>query len=260
MSEKVTLAIAAGVDFQGKDEDRTKPPEPVCRQTQINFYFIFWSSEQFGEPSPFTLVQFHTPLPFFLFFFLIFFYLGLHVDYFVPCSVSMVDLVENTSSSPNRPFQSALLITLFSRMHFWSPKVEPFDHLCHVEPGHKILTSPMESTIVVLEADEYKVGCGVTIYFFEAVDRSSNFCLSPLLLRSTTEVIFSQNSIASKHHRKHSDAPTNFAFVAKSSGSVLLPLLNSRIQESDEKYAHRIRYLVSVKGITTETPILPLLF
>lgn len=84
MSEKVTLAIAAGVDFQGKDEDRTKPPEPVCRQTQINFYFIFWSSEQFGEPSPFTLVQFHTPLPFFLFFFFNFFLPGAACRLFCP--------------------------------------------------------------------------------------------------------------------------------------------------------------------------------
>lgn len=41
MSEKVTLVIAAGAVFQGKDEDRTKPFEPVGKQTLTNFYFIF---------------------------------------------------------------------------------------------------------------------------------------------------------------------------------------------------------------------------
>lgn len=145
MSEKVTLVIAAGVDFQGKEEDRTKPFEPVCKQTQTDFYFIFWGSEQFGETFPFMLIQFLAPLSFF---FLLF-------ESGTACGLPW-PLLRTHGRACGKHICFSRQTLLQCSPHDSVFQDGTFGSQWPFEPGHKILAAPMETTTLVLEADGYQ--------------------------------------------------------------------------------------------------------
>lgn len=100
----------------------------------------------------------------------------------------LVGPMEITAVSPDRPFFSTLIITLFSGIALLVPSY----HLCHMEPCNKILTDRMENIPVTAESDGCKqlntmqlvtTGGGITQHLFEVMDATPKSY--PFLSRET---------------------------------------------------------------------------